>query len=110
MKIPDFKKILRKTSFKRRPQYRTIGEKANHDWKYMVFSFVFFACIIIASGLYMFVKVSKGELFSIETQSKDTLQTIQTKDLDMVIKFFDEKNTRLEKAKNKDIAVPDPSL
>ena len=110
MKLPDFKKIIHKLSFRRHVQYRTIGEKASHDWKYMVFAFIFLACVFIGGGLYMFVKVSKGEIFRVETPSQNSGQTIQKKNLDEVIKFFDDKSVRLEKAKAKNITIPDPSL
>ncbi len=109
MNIPNFKSILQKL----RPdgsEFRTISEKASHDWKQMVLVFALFCLLAIGGGLYTFVLIAKGKLFQGDGPQVTEIKKINQKDLDAVIKFFDTKKQILDGVPDRGAGVGDPSL
>jgi len=110
MNIPNLKGILKKISFKKRGEFRAIGEKADHDWRYILIIFFCITFGAIGAGLYVFILISKGEIFTVEAPVMTDQKTINQKELDSTIRFFDERSKRFTELQNNPPTVGDPSL
>ena len=110
MNIPNFKSLLQKLRPQNGGEFRTISEKASHDWKVMVLVFALLSLIAIGGGLYMFVLIAKGELFQDVGTKASEIKMINQKDLDKVIKFFDTKKQVFDGVAGSASEVGDPSL
>jgi hypothetical protein len=110
MKLPNFKNIFSRFSFHKRGQYKTISEKSNHDWKIIIVSFIILAIIILAGSLYMFIGVSRGDIFLVEQKTEGVVQTINKDELANTVKFFESRKAHFEELKANRPTVGDPSL
>lgn len=110
MNIPNFQTLFQKLRPGNRGEFRTISEKASHDWKQMVLVFALFSLIAIGGGLYTFVLIARGELFQGDGVQVAEIKKINQKELDSVIKFFDTKKQVLEGLSDRTSQVGDPSL
>lgn len=110
MQAPNFKKIFKKISFKKRGEFRTIGEKADHDWKYILLGFFFLTAVSFGVGLYVFVKINKGEIFTINETSENSQKTINQKELNEASTFFKDRQNHFFEIQSNPAVVQDPSL
>jgi hypothetical protein len=110
MKIPNLKNIFSKFTFHKKTEYKTISEKSNHDWKMILLGFIFLAIIMLSGSLYMFIGVSKGDIFLVEQKPENTVLSINKSDLASTIKFFETRKAHLEALKATRPTVGDPSL
>jgi hypothetical protein len=112
MKIPDIKKILSRIRIPRLADYRTISDKAHHDWKIIIVLFMLFSLGAIAGNYIFFEQVDNGALF-VETaagESAESIDVVSKKNLEDTVQFFKEKQARLEDLKTMKPSVADPSL
>lgn len=112
MKIPDIKKILSRIRFPRLADYRTISDKAHHDWKIIIVLFIIFSLATIAGNFLFFQQVDRGALFiqpSGEVPAANA-DVVSKKNLEDTVQFFRERQARLEDLKTIKPSVPDPSL
>jgi len=110
MQFVTFKKIAKKFSFKKRSEFRAIGEKADHDWRYILLTFFFLTIASLGAGFYIFVKISNGEIFTIADTGGTVQQTINQKELDNAITFFEERRKHFLELQNNPLLLDDPSL
>jgi hypothetical protein len=110
MNLPQLQTLLQKLKPSNRAEFRTISEKASHDWKVMVLVFALLSLITIGGGLYMFVQIAKGKLFQGNNVQVAEIKKINQKDLDRVIEFFDTKKQVFDGLSDRVGVVEDPSL
>ncbi len=108
MNLSGIKKIAGKFSFRKRSEFNTIGEKANHDWKYMLIVFTCLTIISISGSLYIFVKINKGEIFLVEKKAESKEVSIDDKRLKTVTEMFEIRNMEFQKLVPG--ALKDPSI
>lgn len=108
----NLKKYFSGISFKspRRRDYKTIGEKAHHDWRYILIFFILATFCAIGLGAFIFVKVGKGEIFSVVNKKEEIRSSISEKRIADVIEQFENRRTHLESLKNSPPKSIDPSI
>ena len=110
MHIPNLQTILQKLKPGSHEEFRTISEKASHDWKRMVLAFSFLSLLTIGGGLYMFLLIVQGKLFQGYETQPSVIKNINQKDLDTVIEFFGNRKQIFDGLGDRGNDVSDPSL
>lgn len=110
MNLPQLQTLLQKLRSSGRAEFRSISDKASHDWKAIVIIFAVLSLITIGGGLYMFVQIAKGKLFQGNSVKATEIKKINQKDLDRVIEFFNTKKQVFDGLSDRVGVVEDPSL
>lgn len=112
MKTLNFKKIISKIHLPRVTDFRTIGDKAHHDWKIIIVLFIIFSLVTIFGNYLFFQEVDDGSIFVQTETVESTVNTdvVSKKNLEDTVQFFKERQARLEDLKTIKPSVPDPSL
>lgn len=93
LKNIDIKKLFKKHSFHKK-EYQNLSLKAAHDWKLIL---GFFLIAIVATAVlnfYLFMRISEGEAFGSYGSSEVEKETINIKELEKIISFFEEKERK----------------
>jgi len=104
------KKYFSSFSFKPRREFKTISDKAHHDWHIILITFIFFFLCAVSFGLYVFVKASKGEIFTVEGKKEDAKNVISEKNLTAVIEFFESRRKQVTQLRAAPQTAQDPSI
>lgn len=110
MNLSQLQTLFQKLKSRSRGEFRTISDKAGHDWKSMVLIFAILSLITIGGGLYVFVQIAKGRLFQGNGAKVTEIKKINQKDLDRVIQLFDTKKQILDGLSDRVGVMEDPSL
>lgn len=94
----------------RRREYKTIGEKAHHDWKYILIFSILATICVIGLGVFVFIKVGKGEIFSVVYKKEEIRSSISEKRISDVIEQFENRRNHLESLKSNPPTSTDPSI
>lgn len=108
----NIKKYFSSISLKspKRAEYKTIGEKAHHDWKYILIFFILATFCAIGIGVFIFIKVGKGEIFSVVYKKEEIRSSISERRISDVIEQFESRRAHLESLKNNPPKSIDPSI
>jgi hypothetical protein len=110
MKLSNFKKISNIFSNLRSKEFKTISEKAYFDWKMTIILFTLLAVFFIGINVFIFVKVSKGEIFNVAPASSSQINSVDIQNLNAAIEAINSKKEHFELNESKLKSVPDPSL
>jgi hypothetical protein len=109
MKDIRIKEIFSK--LKRGPtEYRTVSSKAHHDWKFMIIFFFLAWILIMAGSMYIFIEISRGEIFTVSALSNDKKNTLDKKVLESTVDYYESKKVKLNELKTVRSTTPDPSI
>lgn len=110
MDLPKLKNIKIKFPRLARREFRTIGEKANYDWRFILVGFLILALGAVSMSFYLFIKVSKGEIFTVAPENVNSKTEVNAEGLGLVNSHFAEKRLRLEAIRANPPKKTDPSL
>lgn len=110
MKKINYKKILKQfiALFKRKPF--DISHSPESDWKWLLIFFIFANIISATLNFYMFQRINRGDIFTVEEDMSTQVDTIDRKGLLEVIQYFEEQKERLNNLAEEKTQVVDPSL
>ena len=91
-------------------EFRTISEKANYDWKFILVGFMVLAIGAVVISFYVFIKVSKGEIFTVAPESNNTRTDVDTDGLERIQNHFQERKIYLDTIRTNPPKRADPSL
>ena len=91
-------------------EFRTIGEKANNDWRSILLGFVILALGAVAMSFYVFIKVSKGEIFTVASETNSVKTDVDEEALESVMTHFQERKIYLDTLRANPPKRIDPSL
>lgn len=97
-------------SLKPRREFKTISDKADHDWHIILVICILLSVAAISLGLFLFIKVSKGEIFAVIEKKEDAKSVINEKGLKNMIDFFESRRKHVEELKAEPKTAEDPSL
>ena len=101
---------LKKISLKRNGHLFGYGNGPDADWRIIFIVLAIFMIAVIASGLYIFLEINRGELFSPKEEAAATPTRLNTALLDKTISYYQYKATELEKIKASKESIKDPSI
>ncbi len=110
--IENIKKYISSISLKpkKSSEYKTISDKANHDWRLMLLLFIFFVIGVVFLDAFIFVKASKGEIFLAVEKSEEARAPLSEKRLGDAVEQFESRRKNLEGLKLNPPTTTDPSL
>lgn len=91
-------------------EYRTISDKARHDWKSMMIGFFVAGIILVVVSTMLFFRVSSGEQFIPDAYIATETKPFDEKALLESVEEFRNKKVHLEDLKQNPPQVSDPSL
>ncbi len=97
-------------SLKPRREFKTISDKADYDWRVILVIFILLSVSAVSVGTFLFIKVSKGEIFAVIGKREDAKSVINERGLKNVIDFFESRRTHVEELKKQPRITEDPSL
>lgn len=97
-------------SLKPRREFKTISDKADYDWRVILVIFILLSVLAVSVGTFLFIKVSKGEIFTVIGRREDAKSVINERGLKNVIDFFESRKKHVEELKTKPRTTEDPSL
>ncbi|MCC6323914.1 hypothetical protein IT400_03950 [Candidatus Nomurabacteria bacterium] len=95
MKIPDLKKIFSHKT--KNSNHSFVIMRPNHDWKIVVYIFIFLSIIFIAFSFYFLTRVRNDTLFKVERTSNKNTSLLNQELLDKTLSEF---ATKADKIKN----------
>lgn len=105
-----FKKSKNKTG----ENYKKFRDKTffdpNRDWKIIVISFAFLVLLIACADSYMYFRVYKGDIFTVQDTTDTSLTVVDQKSLTDVTATFETKAKDFETLKGQKPVNVDPSL
>jgi hypothetical protein len=110
MRDINIKKILQKLSFIKKGEYRSISSKVHHDWKIMLITFFVLWVFIIILSTFFFSEISKGEIFTNQSNPTDAKLILDTKSLNDTVTLFESRIQNINDVKTQKMSIPDPSL
>lgn len=90
--------------------YRKKGIRPGTDWKVIVS--VFFICVLVAAGVntFIYIQVKNNAWWVVDDTNTVYQVKINQKNLDDVLKRFEEQKKKLEAFKSSTVFLNDPSL
>jgi membrane associated rhomboid family serine protease len=109
MKPLNFKNFFSKMKPTRRREFRSISEKAHFDWRLILICFFVATVLSVAGSVYIFIQVSRGEIFEVVPSDINSKVTIDIELLKSEVETFDGRKSFIENLSNMDIPL-DPSI
>ncbi len=109
MKSLDMKQLFSQIHLPKREEFRTIGEKARHDWKFILISFFLLGGAFVTTHSLLFIRVDRGEFLNSAPEETSSEEMVKREDLERVIIFFEEKESQFETLRSGMPVVVDPS-
>lgn len=91
-------------------EFRTISDKAHHDWKYMILGTFIAGSILLIACFLLFIRVSSGEVFIVSEEIKSDETSFDKKSLESVLIKYREKAKSTEQSGASTINLQDPSI
>lgn len=86
------------------------GTSPEADWKIIFISAVLLIILAIASSVFIFVKIDKGEVFALDKSLERKGETLNISLLRETVSYYQNKASEFEKIKNTKVSAVDPSL
>ncbi len=87
-----------------------LGKSPEADWKIIFLSTASLVLAVVALSAFMFVKVSKGEIFTLETETPAEERTLSTSRLERAAEYYSLKASEFERLISAPASSVDPSL
>lgn len=107
MKIPDFKKIFSHKA--KQPNKSFVVMSPNHDWKIIIYTFVFLLVVFFAFSFYFLDLIKKDGLFNVQKAEEGKAPTVNQALLDQTIDAFNAKSKKINSFPKSDFFLTDPS-
>ncbi|MFA6536463.1 MAG: hypothetical protein WC250_00430 [Candidatus Paceibacterota bacterium] len=82
----------------------------NRAWEIIFGSFLVVALLLLAFSGYLFVKINRGEIFTVSKPATENLGTIDREKVKQALDAMDRKALKLKEIKNGGTIYVDPSL
>ena len=104
-----FSQLLKRLNLKK--GHRTaFGLSPEVDWKIIFVSTAVLIILVIASSIFIYVKIDKGEIFVVEKPEENRERTLNISALKETISYYQNKALEFERIKSQVTPATDPSL
>lgn len=101
-------KVLNWSNFKE--WFLQVKRNPNRAWQIIFGSFVIATILLLAFSGYLFVKINRGEIFTVIKPETENLGTIDREKMEQVLKLFGQKALKLKEIKAGGTVYIDPSF
>lgn len=107
--MDKLKALFTKSDSKARHAKLRLGRGVEASWKIILLSTIILTVFVIALGVYMYIKIDKGEVFSSE-KAPEEKAVLDINLLRKTISYYQNKAFEFENIDSKNVGVVDPSL
>ena len=86
------------------------GTSPEADWKIIFVSTMILAVLVIASNIFIFIKINKGEIFVVEKSAEEGDKTLDLSLIRKTVSYYQNKALEFERIKRAKTPATDPSL
>ncbi len=85
------------------------GTSPEADWKIIFSAGLFLAVCMIIFNAYIFIKIDKGDIFTVDALEGGE-RTLDVRKLEEVVNYYEDRESKYEEIKSSGTSVPDPSI
>ncbi|HEY4490263.1 MAG TPA: hypothetical protein VJC12_03360 [Candidatus Paceibacterota bacterium] len=105
----DFKKFKLPKKFFKKRDYKTLSDKARHDWRGLLIIFLIIYILVILANIYIFWQVN-GSTYEASYAETQNYISVDEKQLKETVDKFESRKIKLDQIKKTGVNIPDPSL
>ena len=107
MKILDFTKIFSNKA--KKINHSFVMMRPNHDWRVIVYTFVFFTVAFFVFSFYFLALLKKDGLFKVEVIDQSKASSVNQTKMDQVLNEFSAKSKKVSNFPKSSFFTTDPS-
>ena len=108
--MKNFKNILNKTKFLEDKHRLVFGPDPERDWRNIFLSTCIVSLFFVLAGVYIFIKIDKGEIFLVDPGDVSGEALLNTNLLSETVRYYEGKEVKFLEIQNTRPTYPDPSL